>query len=146
MSTPPSDSKPLVLLVDDDDDSRFLYAEYLTSLGSYRIAEAGDGRQALEMAVALKPGAIVLDMSLPFLDGREVARALRLDPSTREIAILALTGYADMKASDGSGGDFQMVLVKPCLPEALTTALETVLRARPQSPESHPVAQSCSPV
>ena len=128
MSIEQSNPMPLVLLVDDDEDSRVLYAEYLTSIAGYRVAEAENGKQALEMAAALRPKAIVMDMSLPLMDGREAMRSLRGDARTSEIPIIALTGYTDVKASDDRASGFQIVLVKPCLPEALTRAIASVLQ------------------
>ena len=83
---------PLVLLVDDDEDSRGLYAEYLTSTVGYRVAEAADGRQAVEAAGELGPDVIVMDLTLPVLDGREAMLALRADPKTSAIPIVALDG------------------------------------------------------
>ena len=124
------DARPLILLVDDDEDSRYLYSEYLTSAASYRLAEASDGRQAIELAAELMPDVIVMDLTLPILDGREAMRALRLDARTRAIPIVALTGHADVKASNEPGVGFQAVLLKPCLPGTLAHAIESLLPPR----------------
>ena len=129
MSTETPTSAPLVLLVDDDEDSRFLYAEYLTSVGGYRIAEAADGKQGVDMAVALKPDVIVMDVSLPVLDGREARRSLRNDARTSTIPVVALTGFVDLKGSNEPASGFEVVLVKPCLPDALARAIKTLLES-----------------
>lgn len=133
MQTQPDDPSPLVLLVDDDADSRGLYAEYLTSVAGYRVAEAADGREGVEAAARLLPAAIVMDLSLPVLDGREASEQLRSDPRTSGIPIVALTGYAELRASNESG--FQAVLVKPCLAGALADTIKTLLEGgrRPAS-------------
>ncbi len=124
----PTNSIPLVLLVDDDEDSRVLYAEYLTSVSGYRVAEAADGRRAIEMAAALAPAVIVMDMSLPVVDGREAMRSLRRDAKTSDIPIVALTGYADVASTNDAATEFQSVLVKPCLPDVLAKAIASLLR------------------
>ena len=126
----------MVLLVDDDEDSRYLYSEYLTSTAGYRLSEASDGQQAIELAVEIIPDVIVMDLSLPILDGRGAMRALRLDARTRAIPIVALTGHADVRASSEPGEGFQAVLLKPCLPETLARAIESVLPARQRGDKS----------
>jgi two-component system cell cycle response regulator DivK len=125
MPTRSHDLPPLVLLVDDDADSRALYGEYLTAVAGFRVAEAADGRQGVDMAGALLPAVIVMDLSLPVLDGRGAMRALRDDPRTSAIPIVALTGFAEVRSSKEPG--FKAVLVKPCLAGALADAITSVL-------------------
>jgi two-component system cell cycle response regulator DivK len=60
--------EPLVLVVDDYDDAREMYAESLLVSG-FRVAEAADGAQAVEMARSLSPDVILMDLSLPGIDG-----------------------------------------------------------------------------
>jgi two-component system cell cycle response regulator DivK len=119
---------PLVLLVDDDEASRGLYAEYLTSVSGYRVAEAADGKQGVELATEIEPEVIVMDMTLPVLDGRGAMLALRGDPRTHAIPIVALTGRVELKSSNEPATEFQVVLVKPCLPDALANAIESLLK------------------
>jgi two-component system, cell cycle response regulator DivK len=127
MSSTTPDAAPLVLLVDDDEDSRGLYAEYLTSVAGYRVAEAADGKQAVDMATALKPEVVVMDMSLPVLGGREAMRSLRGDARTQALPIIVLTGHAGVRESNDPATEFQAVLVKPCLPGALAAAIASLL-------------------
>ena len=77
----------LVLLVDDCQDTRELYAEYL-ELSGFDVKEADDGIVAIDEAVRVRPDVIVMDMSLPKLDGREAARQLRADERTRSIPLV----------------------------------------------------------
>src|SRR5215510_1434755 len=77
----------LVLLVDDCQDTRELYAEYL-ELSGFDVKEADDGIVAIDQAVRVRPDVIVMDMSLPRLDGREAARQLRSDERTRSIPLV----------------------------------------------------------
>src|SRR5882672_8458159 len=82
----------LVLLVDDCQDTRELYAEYL-ELSGFDVKEAEDGIVAIDEAVRVRPDVIVMDMSLPRLDGREAARQLRADARTRNIPLVLISGY-----------------------------------------------------
>jgi two-component system cell cycle response regulator DivK len=114
--------KPLVLLVDDDEDSRFLYSHYLTSAAGFRVAEAADGQEGIDMASSLRPDVIIMDLTLPVLDGWQALRALKEDERTRSIPVVALTGH-----SLGEKKDFHAVLLKPCLPEALAAQVKRLL-------------------
>ena len=84
---------PLVLIVDDFPDNRDMYVQFLSFHG-YRVAEAVDGLDALTKAAALRPDLIVMDLSLPRLDGWEATRRLKQDPLTSQIPVVALTGHA----------------------------------------------------
>jgi two-component system, cell cycle response regulator DivK len=83
----------LVLLVDDYPDNRDIYVQFLTYSG-LRVEEAENGHQALDKAFALRPDVIVMDLSLPGLDGWEATRRLKAGAETREIPIIALTAFA----------------------------------------------------
>lgn len=85
--------RPLVLVVDDFEAGRELCAEYLAFRG-YGVATAQDGAEALEKAFDLAPDAILMDLSLPEIDGWEATRRLRADERTRDIRIIALTAHA----------------------------------------------------
>jgi CheY-like chemotaxis protein len=127
MSTETPTSAPLVLLVDDDEDSRFLYAEFLVDVSGFRVVEAGDGQRAVDMAIELKPDVVVMDVSLPVLDGRAARRALRSDPRTTAIPVVALTGFSEVGGANDPATRFEAVLVKPCLPDALAQAIRSLL-------------------
>ena len=84
---------PLVLIVDDFEDNREMYAQYLRFHG-YDVAEADNGQEALRQASGLRPDVIVMDLSLPGMDGWEATRRLKQDAATRDIPVIALTGHA----------------------------------------------------
>ena len=84
---------PLVLVVDDFLDGREIIAEYLAYRG-FRVATAGDGFGAIAKTQELLPDVILMDLSLPDLDGWEATRRLRRDELTRKIRIIALTAHA----------------------------------------------------
>ena len=69
---------PLVLIVDDFEDNREMYAQYLRFHG-YDVAEADNGQDALSQASGLRPDVIVMDLSLPGMDGWEATRRLKQD-------------------------------------------------------------------
>ncbi len=84
---------PLVLIVEDIEDNLILIKSLL-ELADYRVVEARDGREALAQAQAHHPDLILLDMSLPEIDGWTVARTLRRLPDFRSTLIVALTAHA----------------------------------------------------
>jgi two-component system cell cycle response regulator DivK len=71
----------------------------------------------------------VLDMTLPLLDGRGAMQELRGNEKTRAIPLVALTGRAELRSSNDPTTEFQVVLVKPCLPDALASAIASLLVA-----------------
>lgn len=82
-----------LLLVEDNDDSREMMTRRLERRG-YTVRTARDGVEAAAMARAEKPELMLLDLSLPRVDGWEVARTLRADPALADLAIIALTAHA----------------------------------------------------
>jgi CheY-like chemotaxis protein len=121
-----------VLLVEDYDDAREMYVEYLTLCG-FEMTEAANGLEAIERARAQLPHIVVMDLSLPQMDGWETARRLREDERTAGIPILALTGHvlADFSRRAKASG-FDGFLTKPCLPEDLVAEIRRILDARAQ--------------
>jgi DNA-binding response OmpR family regulator len=93
---------PLVLVVEDEDDVRELYAAELAAAG-FMVLEAPDGSTAIEKALQFGPHAVVLDLTLPGIDGFKVARRLRSDDRTHEVAIVALTGLTPSGGTVGEG-------------------------------------------
>lgn len=92
-----------VLIVEDNEDNRELVVKVLRNKG-YEMVEAADGEEALEKAVAERPDLILLDISLPKLDGYEVAKRLKNMEEFQDIPIIAFTAHA-MK------GDREKVIV-----------------------------------
>jgi two-component system, cell cycle response regulator DivK len=127
-SRPEADpGKPLVLLVDDYADNREAYALYLRFKG-YRVVEAADGHQALERAFRTRPQIIIMDLSLPGLDGWEATRTLKQDPRTQEVPVIALTGHAlEGQSESARAAGCDAFLTKPCEPSTLETAIRKIL-------------------
>jgi len=84
---------PKVLLVEDSEESREGLSRYLRRKG-YDTLIAVDGRQAVDAARAEAPDLILMDMSLPVLDGWEATRQLKTSPATQAIPVIALTAHA----------------------------------------------------
>lgn len=82
-----------ILVVEDNRDNMTLIVDILTSL-DYDVIEATDGETGVEKAQAEKPDLILMDLSLPKMDGWEATANLKGDDATREIPIIALTAHA----------------------------------------------------
>ena len=128
---------PLVLIVDDYDDNREMYSSYLEFAG-LRVAEAVNGKEALSKTHELMPDLIVMDLSLPGIDGWQATRTIKQDPRTRHILVLALTGHALEGAHESATeAGCDGFLTKPCLPEDLCREiqrmLDAVTRSRPKA-------------
>lgn len=120
---------PLILVVDDYQDAREMYAEYLQFSG-FRVAEARNGNEAVSQAFALRPDLILMDLSLPGMDGWEATRLLKADERTRHIPIVALTGHALAGASEGARrAGCDAFVTKPCLPDDLVVEVRRMLGA-----------------
>lgn len=118
---------PLVLLVDDYPDAREMYTEYLTFAG-FRVAEATSGPEAIAQAARLRPDVILMDLSLPGMDGWEATRRLKAAPETRDIPVLALTGHALAgHSADARRAGCDAFLTKPCLPDVLAAEIRRLL-------------------
>ncbi|HVT61716.1 MAG TPA: response regulator [Thermoanaerobaculia bacterium] len=122
--------EPLVLVVDDMEDGREICAEYL-AFCHYRVATAEDGLEALEKAYELLPDVILMDLSLPRLDGWEATRRLKSDARTRSIPVIALTAHALKDAQDTAlEAGCDAVVTKPCVPKELELEIRRQLQAR----------------
>jgi C4-dicarboxylate-specific signal transduction histidine kinase len=85
--------QPLILIADDEPDLRAFLRQQLAP--HYRLAEAVDGRQAVELALRLQPDLMLLDFMMPEKDGLQVCRELREQPATRILPIIFLTAHGD---------------------------------------------------
>ena len=116
---PPAPIAKKVLLVEDNVDNRIIYSTVLRHLG-YTVIEAEDGVSALAMTRSERPDLILMDISIPQIDGWEATRILRHDPVTAAIPIIALTAHAlagDREKAATIG--FSAYLTKPVEPSAV---------------------------
>ncbi len=122
-------TKPVILLVEDFADARDMYREYLEYSG-FTVETAGDGHEAIVKANEHNPDLILMDLSLPGLDGWEATKRLRADPATAHLTIVALSAHAlaaDWERARMAGCDG--FIAKPCLPHDLVDEMTTYLRA-----------------
>ena len=117
-----------ILVVDDFHDNREMYATYLRFSG-FTVDEAVTGTEAIDKALATRPNLIVMDLSLPGMDGWEATRRLKTDPKTKHIPIVVVSGHAlegSVRAAEAAGCD--AFLRKPCLPQALLAEVVKLLK------------------
>lgn len=86
-------SQYTILHVEDLEDNRGIVRQLARRMG-VRLLEAADGLEGLEIARREKPNAILMDLSLPIMDGWEATTQLKADPTTRHIPVIALTAHA----------------------------------------------------
>ena len=119
--------KPLILLVEDQLELRTLYAQQL-ELSGFDVIQAGNGADALVHTAAQFPDIVLMDLSLPVLDGWEATRRLKNDARTAHIPVVALTahdGSGELQRATNAGCDW--FVPKPCPPDALVTEILRVL-------------------
>lgn len=122
---------PKILLVEDNELNRDMLSRRLERKG-YRIVMAVDGGAGVEMAISENPDLILMDMSLPVLNGWEATRQIKSNPKTRAIPVIALTAHAmasDREQALAAGcEDYD---TKPIELPRLIEKIETLL-SRPQ--------------
>jgi CheY-like chemotaxis protein len=122
-----NDERRRVLVVDDYPDAREMYSEYLQFSG-FEVIEASNGIEALQKAADTRPDIILMDLSLPVMDGWEATRRLKADQRTAGIPVVALTGHALAGISEGAKkAGCDAFVTKPCLPEDLLREIHRVL-------------------
>jgi CheY-like chemotaxis protein len=121
-----------ILLVEDNELNRDMLSRRLMRKG-YEVVLAGDGAQGVAAATAGRPDLVLMDMSLPVLDGWEATRRLKADPATRAIPVIALTAHAMSsdreKALEAGCDDYD---TKPIELPRLLEKIERLLRAAPR--------------
>lgn len=124
-------SRRRILLTDDNEDCLNVYRIILEH-GGFEVIEARTGPEALERARALRPDLILMDVSLPLLDGWEATRVLKSGEGTRHIPIVALTAHAlrdDRARAREAGCDG--FLAKPVSPAAVLSEVRSILERLP---------------
>jgi CheY-like chemotaxis protein len=120
-------NRPLVLIVEDQSELRHLYVQQLTISG-FDVIEARDGAEAITHTTACTPDVVLMDLSLPVIDGWEATRRLKNDARTSHIPVVALTahdGSGELQRATRAGCDW--FVPKPCPPDALIAEVRRVL-------------------
>ncbi|KQY99959.1 two-component system response regulator [Pseudolabrys sp. Root1462] len=120
-----------VLLVEDNEMNRDMLSRRLARNG-YEVVMAVDGQQAVTMAASENPDIILMDMSLPVIDGWEATRRVKADPATQKIPVIALTAHAmaedESKARNAGCDDFD---TKPVDIQRLIGKMKALLDGAP---------------
>jgi two-component system cell cycle response regulator DivK len=120
-----------ILLVEDNEMNRDMLSRRLARKG-YQVLIAVDGQQGVEMALSEAPDLILMDMSLPVIDGWEATRRIKADDRTRRIPTIALTAHAmqgdEQKAKEAGCDDYD---VKPVELTRLLGKMEALLGGTP---------------
>lgn len=85
-------SEKIILVVEDEQDIRFLIRTVLEAEG-YRVIEAMTGTDAVSIAAEIRPQLILMDISLPLLDGLSATRQIKANENLRDVAIVAVSAY-----------------------------------------------------
>jgi CheY-like chemotaxis protein len=131
-------SMATILIVDDDADIRMALRESLTDAGHF-VCEAADGEQAVEEAVVYQPNAVILDITMPGIDGFATLKELKAQPATHEIPVLMLTASSGLYARERARvlGAFDYI-EKPWIDGEVQLRTEWALAA-----EGNPARRKC---
>lgn len=119
-----------ILLADDEEDVKIVLGMFLETKG-YDVCTAFDGLDAIDKAQSEKPDVILLDIMMPLIDGYEVCKKLKADPTTADIPVVMLSAASHAesvkKGIDAGAVDY---LVKPFEPEQLEKLLDGIINPK----------------
>jgi CheY-like chemotaxis protein len=117
-----------ILIADDHEDNRELIQLLLLGAG-YNVKQARDGSECLILARSEHPDLIVMDLSMPVMDGWGVFRELKNDDLTRSIPCLAVTAHAELNRNQALETGFDAYISKPFSSEVLLKTVASLLPA-----------------
>src|SRR5262245_38874841 len=119
--------RPVVLVTEDVTDARELFQTFLQFEG-FDVVLAANGAEAVERAQETQPDAIVMDLSMPVMDGFSAAEALRSDSRTRDIPVVALSGHVlPQHTEKAREAGCDTILPKPCALNDVAAKIRTLL-------------------
>jgi CheY-like chemotaxis protein len=121
------------ILIVDDEENELLLLDLVLSKAGYSVTTTDNGKEALFLAKSIQPDLVIADLSMPVMDGGQVAEELKLQPETKDIPVLFLTGLytKEQEAEKGHMIAGNMILAKPCESKTLLTMINTLLSSRP---------------
>ena len=119
------DAEPQILVVDDDYDIRSVVDDLLTGEG-YRVKTAGNGRQALEILATWRPAVILLDLSMPDMNGWTFLAHQQADPALAQIPVIVMSAHYNLGAAN-SLESATAVVAKPFDVERLLDLITTLV-------------------
>lgn len=122
---------PTILIVEDFEDSR-LFLQHWLKTRNFRVVQAADGWEAVDVAVRERPALILMDINIPVLDGIEVAVLLRENQAIQDVPIIAMTAHdsAEYRA-DAEDVGFDGYLTKPIDFDVLESTINRFLNPAP---------------
>lgn len=123
-SSPNPASRPLVLVLEGHEATRALYALALSAMG-FDVVAVRDGDDPCRRASETEPDIIVTELGMPHYDGWQFLQDLRDNPRTRDIPVVAVSGYVQLR--ERAERDFAAFFPKPCMPDELAARLRQVL-------------------
>jgi two-component system cell cycle response regulator DivK len=135
---------PIVLVVEDDLDTRLMYSECLRQLG-YRTTTAPSGELGIAAALSIRPRAIVIDVSMPGIGGIEATRRIKADARTRGCLVVVVTAHGTTMFAEARKAGCDAYFCKPFNAFALDGVLHvlTTCRPRPRRPEPTTIVKRC---
>ena len=128
--------KKVFLVVEDFEDSRFMMRRLLEMAG-YQVLEASDGEQAVKIAVDARPSLILMDLSLPKLDGLAATREIRKKRVLRKIPIVAVSAHdSPQTRAEALAAGCNEYVTKPIDFDVLNSVLERYLKESPSPPSA----------
>jgi CheY-like chemotaxis protein len=124
-----TERRPVVLVTEDVTDARELFQVYLEFEG-FDVVTAANGEEAVERAKECQPDAIVMDLSMPVMNGFEAAEHLKHDARTRDIPVIALSGHVLPSHTDKArDAGCDTILPKPCVLGDVAAKIRSMLPA-----------------
>ena len=123
-----------IVVIEDDPTFLGLLRVHLASAG-HEVLTAEDAALGLRAVITEQPDLILLDLTVPYLDGFEMIKVLRNDPATKKIPVVVLTGRRDDETfAEARKLGASQFLTKPVTRDVLIKAIETQLAAKPRAP------------
>ncbi len=123
------------ILIVDDEENELSLLDLILSKAGYSVTTSDNGKEALFLAKSICPDLVIVDLSMPDMDGGQVAEELKLRPETKDIPVLFLTGLYTKEQENEKGHMIagNMILAKPCESKKLLTIINTILSSKPSS-------------
>ena len=117
------------ILIVDDEESELLLLDLILSKAGYSVITSDNGKDALFLAKSISPDLFIIDLSMPNMDGGQLAEKLKLQPETRDKPVLFLTGLYTKEQENEKGHMVagNMLLAKPCESKKLLAIINTLL-------------------
>ena len=121
------------ILIVDDEESELSLLDMILSKAGYSVTTSDNGKEALFLAKSICPDLFIIDLSMPDMDGGQVVERLKLQPETKDIPVIFLTGLYTKEQEEEKGHMIagNMILAKPCESKKLLTVIDTLLSSRP---------------